>query len=59
VCLTCRSRLRKRDELEDLKRENGILRTECDSLKTRNDALEIAVAEYRSLYENELKKSAL
>jgi hypothetical protein len=45
--------------MEDLKRENGILRRECDSLKTRCDTIEISFFEYKSLYENELKKSAL
>jgi hypothetical protein len=52
-----RSRLRKRNELEDLKRENNTLRRDCGLLSTRCDAIEVAMAEYKSLYEIELLKN--
>jgi hypothetical protein len=42
----------------DYRRENDVLRQECNSLSTRCDAVEMGMLEYKALYEMERAKSS-
>jgi hypothetical protein len=43
--------------MQDLKRENNLLLRDCNVLASRCDAIEVALAEYKSLYEIKLLKN--
>jgi hypothetical protein len=49
--------LRKKNELEELSGENYLLKKSCREMEARIDAVELAMLEYKSLYENEKLKN--
>jgi hypothetical protein len=54
-----RSRNRMRNEVEDLKRDNNLLRRDCRNMTIRIDTMEEVRAEFKALYEVEQLKNRM
>jgi hypothetical protein len=49
--------MRKNTELVDMRKENELLRKDCNALGKRCEAMEMAFIDYKSLYEIEQLKN--